>query len=125
MKRVTSLRGAPPHVKKWWSRTGVECALFRLVELGATWDEAHDRLYNARLRWWDRGRKGRDPLDRLARLVSHVRLMEDAASGRYKTTFSLPKGVPHVHIDYRNGWFAGPFPLSNRFPQLVERCHGQ
>jgi len=47
-RRITTLRGAPERVKKWWGRTGLEAALFRLVELGATWDDAHERASGSR-----------------------------------------------------------------------------
>lgn len=67
MRRVRTLRGAPAHVKRWWGGTMWPYALFRLVRMGSTWEEAHDRLLRSYQRTWDRY-GGRDPQRVLRRL---------------------------------------------------------
>ena len=44
MQEGMTLKGAPAHVKEWWRGTGLQHALFALVEAGASWAEAHSRL---------------------------------------------------------------------------------
>ena len=78
---IRSMRGAPPHVRKWWSRTNKQPALFRLVELGASWEEAHERLKISWERWWDRGQRGMDPLSRLSNRVVRDRILRRIEAG--------------------------------------------
>lgn len=97
MQRVKSLRGAPLHVKQWWSRTGVEWALFRMVSEGATWDDAHERLVALYQRWWDRGRRGRSPLSRLHNRAVRLHVLEGVSAG-------------HPHVEDGRGRVALTYP---------------
>lgn len=80
-KQVKSLRNAPRHVKQWWSRTNLEWALLRMVSQGHSWEAAHELLVALYQRWWDRGRRGRNPLARLHNRAVRLHVLARVAEG--------------------------------------------
>lgn len=99
-KIIKTLKGAPPHVRKWWSRTGVEAALFRLVENGATWDEAHERLKARYTAHWDKSscsQGGVRFLLRFANRVERNRILDRVEAGE-KAFYREMGGRVHVAV---------------------------
>lgn len=80
-KEIRTLRGAPKHVQEWWRGTGLSACICRLVENGATWEEAHSRLKACYTKWWDRGRRGNGPLLRFSNRVHRSRILARIDAG--------------------------------------------
>lgn len=97
-KTVRSLRTAPSHIKRWWSRTGLEAGLLHLVERGSTWEDAHERLKALYQRWWDCGRRGHNPLLRFSNLIICSRVRAMAAAG-HPHRIVIMAGRPHISIE--------------------------
>lgn len=98
VKRVNSFRTAPASIKKRWTRTGYELAIFHMVDKGMTWEEADDRAMIAHRKWWDRTQgKKTHPLLRYQNMIFRERVLEDVEAGRLKHYFEVKRGRTYVH----------------------------
>ncbi|WP_158673347.1 hypothetical protein [Bosea sp. FBZP-16] len=111
VKNKTSMRQAPQYIRNWWSRTGLEAAIQRAVEIGYSWEEAHARLSAMYTRWFDAGMRGMNPLLRLVSRVCAERAISSYRSGAEFARLVMG-GVPCLTVSLGGGRWSSYLPES-------------
>lgn len=109
MTSKITMRQAPTHIQKWWSRTGLEDSICRAVELGYSWDRAHDRLKALHVRWVSGGARGMSPLLRMTARVNRDRAAAAYRAGAESCRLVMG-GVACRSVDMGGGWWSSYFP---------------